>query len=93
MVIELKPETEALIQRDVRRGPYLNVVDFVEHAVAMLHEQEEWFSENRPEIAAKIEAGYASAQRGDLIDDEAVRARTVERNRVWLENQRIRQLA
>ena len=66
MVIELKPETEALIQQDVRRGPYLNVVDFVEHA---------------------------SARRGDLIDEDAVRARTVERNRVWLENQRIRQLA
>jgi Arc/MetJ-type ribon-helix-helix transcriptional regulator len=73
MPIELKPETEALIQQDVRRGAYLSPADFIEHAVAMLHEQEEWLSANRSEIAAKIETGYASAQRGDLIDEDQVR--------------------
>ena len=88
MAIELKPKTEALIQQDVQRGPYRNAADLVEHAVAMLHEQEEWLAGNRSEIAARIEAGYASAQRGDLIDEEQVRVRMAERKRSWLTQQR-----
>ena len=86
--IELKPETEALIQQDVQRGPYPSAAGFVEHAVAMLHEQEEWLSGIRPEIAARIAAGYASAQRGDWIDEEQVRIRMAGRKRTWLAQQR-----
>jgi Arc/MetJ-type ribon-helix-helix transcriptional regulator len=88
MPIELKPETEALIQQDVRRGAYQNATDFVEHAVVMLHEQEEWLSGNRAEIAAAIEAGYASAQRGALIDEEQVRLNMAARKQKWLAQSR-----
>ena len=63
-----------LIQRDVQRGPYQSADEFVERAVQMLHEQEEWLAENRSEIAAQIEHGFAQAERGELIDgDEAFR--------------------
>ena len=84
MAIELKPETEALISQVVQRGAYRNAADFVERAVAMLHEQEEWLSDNSLEISEKIEAGYASAQRGDLLDEQAVRTRMAERKKTWL---------
>ena len=83
MTIRLKPELEALIQQDVQRGPYRSADEFVERAVQMLHDQEQWLAENRDEIAAKIEAGYASAERGDLLDAEQVRARLNERKQVW----------
>jgi len=74
MTIQLKPELEALIQRDVQRGPYQSADEFVERAVQMLHEQEEWLAENRSEIAAQIEHGFAQTERGELIDgDEAFR--------------------
>ncbi len=75
MEIHLRPELEKLIQRDVQRGPYQSVQEFVEHAVSELHEREAWLAENRAEIAAKIEEGYAAAQRGELIDAEDVRSR------------------
>jgi Arc/MetJ-type ribon-helix-helix transcriptional regulator len=88
MPIELKPETEALIRQDVQRGVYRDATEFVEHAVAMLHEQEEWFSTRRSEIAAALEAGYASAQRGDLADEQEVRANMAARKRNWLAQQR-----
>jgi putative addiction module CopG family antidote len=88
MTIHLKPELEALIQQDVERGPYQSVDEFVQQAVQMLHEQEQWLAENRTEIAAKIEAGYASAQRGDLLDAEQVRARLNERKQAWRERTR-----
>ena len=85
MTIHLKPELEALIQQNVERGPYQSVDEFVQQAVQMLHEQEQWLAENRAEIGAKIEAGYASAERGDLLNAEQVRARLNERKQAWRE--------
>jgi putative addiction module CopG family antidote len=58
MTIHLKPELEALIQKDVERGPYQSADEFVEQAVQMLHEQEQWLADNHADIAAKIEEGY-----------------------------------
>jgi antitoxin ParD1/3/4 len=84
MTIHLKPELEQLIQKDVQRGPYQTVDEFVEYAVQMLHEQEEWLSANRAEIGAKVDEGYAAAQRGELIDGDKVREQVAEKKRTWL---------
>lgn len=73
MEIRLRPEIADLIKEDVQRGAYASVDDFVEQAVSMLHEQEAWLSANRDDIKAKIEEGYAAAQRGELLDPEQVR--------------------
>lgn len=75
MEIRLRPEIENLIKQDVQRGSYQTVDEFVECAVSMLHEQEAWLAQNRSQIAAKIEEGYASAGRGELIDGDAARSR------------------
>ncbi|MEO8049347.1 MAG: type II toxin-antitoxin system ParD family antitoxin [Acidobacteriota bacterium] len=85
MTIHLKPELEALIQQDLQRGPYQSADEFVERAVQMLHDQEQWLAENRDEIAAKIESGYASAERRDLLDAEQVRATLNQRKQAWRE--------
>jgi antitoxin ParD1/3/4 len=72
MTIHLNPELEALIQKDVERGPYQSADEFVAHAVQTLHEQEQWLADNGADIAAKIEHGFAQAERGELVDgDEA----------------------
>ena len=81
MNIRLKPELETLIQRDVARGPYRSADEFVERAVEMLHEQEEWLVENRTEIAAQIEHGFAQAERGELVDGEEAFQQLRERHR------------
>jgi putative addiction module CopG family antidote len=81
MEIRLRPELEELIKQDVKRGPYESVDEFVEHAVAMLHEQEAWLAANRADIQTKIGEGYAAAQRGELIDPEEVRSRLQELKR------------
>jgi hypothetical protein len=54
----------------------------------MPHEQEEWFSANKAEISAKIEEGYAAAQRGELIDGDRVRTEMEEKKRAWRAEQR-----
>jgi Arc/MetJ-type ribon-helix-helix transcriptional regulator len=85
---ELRPELEELIKQDVQRGPYKNVDEFVEHAASLLHEQETWLAEQGSDIRAKIEHGYVSAQRGELIDSGEVRAKLDEKKRVWLGEKR-----
>jgi putative addiction module CopG family antidote len=87
MTIELPPELETLIMKDMQRGPYESVSDFVAQAVQMLHAQEEWLTENRAEIEAKIEEGYAAAKRGEMLSAEQVRLRMEEKKRVWLAEQ------
>ena len=84
MKIHLRPELEELIKQDVQRGPYQTVEEFVEHAVSLLHEQEAWLADHGSEIRAKIEQGYAAAQRGELIDSDQVRSKLDGRKRAWL---------
>ena len=84
MTIHLKPELEKMIREDLQRGPYQTVDEFVEYAVQMPHEQEEWLAENGAEINAKIEEGLASAQRGELIDGDQARQQLAEKKRAWL---------
>ena len=88
MNIRLRPEIEKLIEEDIQRGAYQSVDEFVERAVSMLHEQEVWLAENRTEIGAKIEEGYAAAKRGELIDSDSVRRLMDERKTSWLSERR-----
>ena len=88
MKIELRPELEAMIKRDVERGPYKSVAQFVEAAVSQLHEQEAWLAERGSEIRAKIEEGFAAAQRGELLESGEVRSRMEEKKRVWAAEKR-----
>jgi putative addiction module CopG family antidote len=84
MKIELKPELEAMIKQDLQRGPYKSVDEFVEQAVAQLHEQETWLAAQGSEIRAKIEEGFGAARSGELIDADDVRSRLEEKKRAWL---------
>ena len=81
MEIRLRPELADLIKQDVQRGSYQTVDEFVECAVSMLHEQETWLAQNRTDLAAKIDEGYAAAERGELIDADKVRSRLAELKR------------
>jgi putative addiction module CopG family antidote len=85
MTIHLKPELEALIQADVERGPYESADEFVAQAVRLLHAEEQWLADNRVDIAAKIERGFAQAERGELLDPVEVRAHLNERKQAWMD--------
>jgi predicted transcriptional regulator len=36
----------------------------------MLDEHEQWLAKNRADIAARIEHGFAQAERGEMVDGE-----------------------
>ena len=82
MDIRLKPELEKLVEEDAQRGPYRIAGEFVERAVVLPHEQENWVEKHAVEIGAKVGEGYAATKRGELIDAERVRAAMEEKKRV-----------
>jgi putative addiction module CopG family antidote len=88
MNVRLKPETEKLIQQDLQNGVFRSVDEYVEHAVSLLHQREAWLAENRAEISAKIEEGYAEARRGELLSEHEVRSSMEEHKKSWLEKRR-----
>ncbi|WP_213806216.1 hypothetical protein [Granulicella sp. dw_53] len=84
MTVQLSSELEALVRRDVERGPYRSVDEFVEQAVTELHEREEWLAAHRDEFRGKIDEGWASAERGDLIASDEVWKRLEEKKKNWV---------
>jgi putative addiction module CopG family antidote len=83
VTIHLPAELERIILEDVQRGRYRSVDDFLEHAVRLLHEQEDWLATNRTTVAKLVEAGWESAARGELRGETEVRAGMEERKRIW----------
>jgi putative addiction module CopG family antidote len=83
MKIELRPEIEKLVQQDVARGPYRSASEFIEHAISMLHEQEDWLADNKSEIRRKVVEGYAAAERGELLDVKEARSQLNRRKVEW----------
>ena len=84
MPITLRPEHEQLIAEALRSGAYQSPDEVIKRALELLHERDTWLAENR----AKMEEGYAAAQRGELIDSDQVRAQMEEKKRAWLAEQR-----
>lgn len=58
--------------------------EFLEQAVRLLHEQEDWLSMNRTTIAKLVEAGWESADRGELRGEAEVKADMGEKKRAWI---------
>ena len=74
MTIDLKPEQQRVIDLAVRSGAYQNPDEVLDQAFEIIREQldlEDWMLGRREEVAAHIAAGFAQAERGELIDEEA----------------------
>ena len=75
MTIDLKPEQQRIIDLAVRSGAYQSPGEVLDQAFEIIREQldlEDRMFEQREAIAAHIEKGFAQAERGELIDGDAV---------------------
>jgi antitoxin ParD1/3/4 len=75
MTIDLKPEQQRVIDLAVRSGAYQNPSEVLDQAFEIIREQldlEDWMLGQRGEAAAHIAAGFAQAERGELVDGDAV---------------------
>jgi len=88
MAIVLNPEQEQRVNEALRSGGYSNAQEVLDRALEMLHAQEEWFTENREDIAAAIDEGLDQAARGELIGGDEVRTRMAARKKLWLNENR-----
>jgi Arc/MetJ-type ribon-helix-helix transcriptional regulator len=70
MTVHIKPELEAIVMADLKDGGFESAEEYIENAIQMLHEERLGPIENRDEIAAQIEEGWAEVERGELIDPE-----------------------
>jgi len=74
MTIDLKPEQQRVIDLAVRSGAYQNVGEVLDQALEIIREQlnlEDWMFEQREEVAAHIATGFAQAEQGELMDEDA----------------------
>ena len=88
MTIHLKPELEALIQKDMDGGHYQSVDEFVERAVQMVHEEEALLANDNRAIHEKIERAFGQFERGEGLTPEESRARLEEKKAAWRKQQR-----
>jgi antitoxin ParD1/3/4 len=84
MPMTLQPEHERLIAEALRSGAYQDSGEVIQRALELLRDRDGWLAENR----AKIDEGYAAAERGELIDADQVRVQMEERKRAWRAEQR-----
>jgi Arc/MetJ-type ribon-helix-helix transcriptional regulator len=88
MTIELNPEAEAIIQKQLQSGAFANPQEIIERALEFLALEEDWLAANRSQITAQVREGWDAAQSGDLIDAEQARADLVKRKEAWLAERR-----
>jgi len=84
MPITLQPEHERLIAEALRSGAYQSSEEVIQRALELLRGRDAWLAENR----AKIDEGYAAAQRGELLDSAQIRAEMEEKKRTLRAEQR-----
>jgi len=79
MTIQLRPELEQLIQKDIQRGGYESVEQFVERAIQLLHDEERWLQEKKAAIHQAIGEGLAQLDLGEGVPGEVSHARLQEK--------------
>ncbi len=73
MIVELRPEAEALIQKRMRAGG-LTAEEVIERALEVFNAEEDLLAGTPEVIAAEIQTAWDEAQRGELADPETARA-------------------
>lgn len=70
--MRLAPELEAFLQSRVKSGRYQTASDVVRDALRLLERQGHECEEAFQQLKAKLERGAAQAERGELLDGDAV---------------------
>ena len=73
MTIDLNPEQQHMIDLAISSGAYKDPAEVIDQAFEIIREQlqsQHWITGQRDEVRAQIEAGFAEAERGELIPGE-----------------------
>ncbi len=81
MTVTLTAEQEQFITEQLKDGHYRSAADVVAQSLGMLRAQEEFIRSNIVELREKIAVGIEQADRGELLDGNAVIDALLEKNR------------
>jgi antitoxin ParD1/3/4 len=70
MDVNLTPELEALIRKQVESGRYNSAAEVMREALRLMEQRDELWDLHKAEIRRKIDDGLASLARGNMIDGE-----------------------
>ncbi len=70
MNVHLTPELESLVQSKVKTGRYNSASEVVREALRLLEERDQIRRLQIQELRKKINAGWASLERGEGVDGE-----------------------
>jgi antitoxin ParD1/3/4 len=70
--VNLTPALEQLVQSKVKSGRYNSASEVVREALRLLEQRDEVFILRKDEIRKRIEQGWLSAERGEIVDGDAV---------------------
>jgi hypothetical protein len=84
MTITLRPDQEKLIAQAMETGAYRDMNEVVERALEMLCIEDELLSDDKEEIADRIERAFAQFDRGEYYSAEESRAEMSRRKAEWL---------
>ncbi|AFZ26547.1 putative transcriptional regulators containing the CopG/Arc/MetJ DNA-binding domain [Cylindrospermum stagnale PCC 7417] len=79
MSIQLKPETQQLIQSHIATGNYTDADEVIRKALKLLSEWEIGYQQWVEESRQKVTVGLAQIERGEVVDGEAVMERLQEK--------------
>lgn len=88
MNIQVKPETQELIQAYIATGHYTNADEVISKALKLLSEWEKGYQEWEQETREKLAVGLAQVEQGEVIDGDVVMARLHEKIRQARESQK-----
>ncbi len=88
MIIEIKPEDLALIEKRLQSGVFQNIDEVIHDALASQEAEEAWLYENQGNINEKIARGLDQLAAGQGVSGEAAHAHLQERKAIWLAEQR-----
>lgn len=84
MTVHIRPEFEAILLEDAKSCGYESAEEYIERAILLLHEERLGPVEIRDEKAARIEEGWAEAERGELVDGDVAYAELQGYRKEWL---------
>ncbi len=88
MTVTLRPEHEELVAKAMRTGAYRDPDEVIGRALEMLCSEDEWLSEQKEEIAEKIERAFGQFERGQFLSAEQSRADMEKRKAAWRRGQK-----
>jgi len=76
--VSLTPDLDAFLKSRVESGRYQTTSEVVREALRLLERQEQELDDSLKQLKKKLDLGALQADRGDLLDGEAVFAELLE---------------